>query len=134
MTATARETLPLLSETDVILARREVKTWATRIGFGLVDQTKLVTACSELARNTVVYGGGGTVTLEVVDNPPRHGLRLIFADEGPGIENLELALTDGYTSGGGMGLGLSGARRLSNEFEISTAPGHGTRVTIARWT
>ncbi|MBW8880982.1 MAG: anti-sigma regulatory factor [Asticcacaulis sp.] len=119
-------------ESDVVLARREVKTWATEIGFGLIDQTKLVTACSELARNTVVYGGGGTVTLEQMETTGRKGLRLTFEDRGPGIDDVELALTDGYTTGGGLGLGLSGARRLSNEFDLQTTP-EGTRVTIARW-
>lgn len=122
----------LIVESDVVLARREVKIRAAEIGFGLVDQTKLVTACSELARNTIVYGGGGTVTLEEVHTAARRGLRLVFEDRGPGIDDVELALTDGYTTGGGLGLGLSGARRLSNEFDLSTSP-EGTRVTIARW-
>ncbi|ESQ92901.1 hypothetical protein ABAC460_01250 [Asticcacaulis sp. AC460] len=123
----------LIVESDIVLVRREVKAWAVDIGFGLVDQTKLVTACSELARNTIIYGGGGSVTLEQIEDFPRRGLRLTFEDRGPGIANLDLALSDGYTTGGGMGLGLSGARRLSNEFDIVTAPGEGTRVTIARW-
>ena len=133
MTGIRTETIPLTTEADVVIARREVKTWATRIGFGLVDQTKLVTACSELARNTLVYGGGGNMTLDEIENFPKRGLRLTFIDQGPGIADIEQALTDGYTSGGGMGLGLSGAKRLSNEFEIESSPGHGTRVMIARW-
>ena len=133
MTGIRTETIPLTTEADVVIARREVKAWATRIGFGLVDQTKLVTACSELARNTLVYGGGGHVTLDEIENLSKRGLRLTFIDQGPGIADVEQALTDGYTSGGGMGLGLSGAKRLSNEFEIETAPGQGTRVMIARW-
>ena len=133
MTATRSETVALNTEADVVIARREVKAWAARIGFGLVDQTKLVTACSELARNTIVYGGGGTMRMEEVDIAPRRGLRLVFTDAGPGIADIGLAMTDGSTSGGGMGLGLSGAKRLSNEFDIVTAPGQGTQVTIARW-
>ncbi|WP_031236270.1 anti-sigma regulatory factor [Asticcacaulis sp. AC460] len=133
MTVRTPETLMLIVESDIVLVRREVKAWAVDIGFGLVDQTKLVTACSELARNTIIYGGGGSVTLEQIEDFPRRGLRLTFEDRGPGIANLDLALSDGYTTGGGMGLGLSGARRLSNEFDIVTAPGEGTRVTIARW-
>ncbi len=133
MTVRTPETLPLLTESDIILARKEVRTWAAEIGLGLVDVTKLVTACSELARNTVVYGGGGLLRLEHVENGARRGVRLTFEDKGPGIANLDLALTDGYTTGGGMGLGLSGAKRLCNEFDIVSAPGKGTRVTIARW-
>jgi serine/threonine-protein kinase RsbT len=133
MTVTKTESLPLAIEADIVIARREAKTWATQLGFGIVDQTKLVTACSELARNTLIYGGGGTLTLEALEVPPRRGLRLIFEDHGPGIADLDLALTDGYTSGSGMGLGLSGARRLCNEFDIVTAPGAGTKVTVARW-
>lgn len=132
MTMRAPETLMLIVESDVVVARREVKAWAGEIGFGLVDQTKLVTACSELARNTIVYGGGGTLTLQEIEMAAKRGLRLIFEDRGPGIDDIELALTDGYTTGGGLGLGLSGARRLSNEFDLVTTP-EGTRVTIARW-
>lgn len=133
MTVSRSETYPLASEADVVSARRETKAWATQLGFGIVDQTKLVTACSELARNTLIYGGGGSLTLQTVEVLPRRGLRMIFEDQGPGIADLDLALTDGYTSGGGMGLGLSGARRLCNEFDIVTAPGAGTKVTVARW-
>lgn len=127
------ETIPVRTESDVVVARQTVRSWAIAGGFSLVDQTKLVTAASELARNTVVYGGGGTLTLEALDHGGRRGLRLTFADQGPGIADLAAALTDGYTTGGGLGLGLSGARRLSNEFDIRSAPGDGTTVTIARW-
>jgi serine/threonine-protein kinase RsbT len=102
-------------------------------GLKLVDQTKIVTAASELARNTVIYGGGGTLLLETVSSGARKGVRLTFEDHGPGIADLELAMKDGYTTGGGLGLGLSGAKRLSNEFEISSKPGEGTRITITRW-
>ena len=107
--------------------------WRSELGFSLVDQTKIVTAASELARNTLVYGGGGEMRWEVLDDGIRQGLRLHFVDEGPGIPDIDLALTDGYTTGKGMGLGLSGAKRLVNEFEIDTAAGRGTRVTITRW-
>jgi serine/threonine-protein kinase RsbT len=133
MSVVRSEAVPVRAESDVVLVRQTVRAWATSLGFSLVDQTKLVTAASELARNTVVYGGGGTLTLEALEEGVRRGLRLRFADEGPGIADLALALTDGYTTGGGLGLGLSGARRLSNEFDIDSAPGRGTRVTIARW-
>jgi len=102
-------------------------------GFSLVDQTKLVTAASELARNTLEYGGGGEVTIEVLNDGARKGVRLTFTDRGPGIENIALALKDGYTTGNGLGLGLSGAKRLSNEFELQSKPGEGTRVAITRW-
>jgi serine/threonine-protein kinase RsbT len=118
---------------DVVRVRQEVRARAAEIGFGLVDQTKIVTAASELARNTLDYGGGGVVQIEVMQNGPRRGVRLIFEDEGPGIPDIELALTDGYTTGRGLGLGLSGSKRLSNEFEIRSVVGKGTRVSIARW-
>lgn len=127
------ETLELRCEQDIVLARQAVRRMTLKLGFGLVDQTKMVTAASELARNTVTYGQGGTMTAELLENAPRKGLRLTFADNGPGIADLALALTDGWTSGSGMGLGLSGAKRLVNEFDIDTAPGKGTRVTITRW-
>jgi serine/threonine-protein kinase RsbT len=110
-----------------------VREWAVAAGFSLVDQTKIVTAASELARNTLQYGGGGTLRIEAVTEGARRGLRLIFEDNGPGIANIELAMKDGYTTGNGLGLGLSGARRLSNEFKIDSEPGKGTRVTIVRW-
>lgn len=118
---------------DVVLVRQAVRAWAVAQGLGLVDQTKIVTAASELARNTVEYGGGGTVCLEAVENGARKGLRLTFEDQGPGIPDLTLALTDGYTSGKGMGLGLSGSKRLVNEFDIWSEVGKGTRVTVTRW-
>jgi serine/threonine-protein kinase RsbT len=127
------ETLPLNSQEDVVRARQVVREWAVKLGFNLVDQTKLVTATSELARNTVIYGGGGTMCLEALANGTHHGLRLTFEDQGPGIPDIELALKDGYTTGGGLGLGLGGAKRLMNEFEINSQPGRGTRVSIAKW-
>jgi serine/threonine-protein kinase RsbT len=113
--------------------RQRVRDWAVTLGFSLVDQTKLVTAASELARNTLVYGQGGTLLLEMVSNDSRRGLRLTFDDHGPGIPDVQLALKDGYTTGDGLGLGLSGARRLSHDFEIQSKAGEGTRVVIARW-
>ena len=118
---------------DIVLVRQSVRAWAVELGFSLVDQTKIVTAASELARNTVVYGGGGMVTLEALADGVRRGLRLSFEDEGPGIKDIEQAMKDGFTTGNGLGLGLSGAKRLSNEFDIVSALGQGTRVTIARW-
>jgi serine/threonine-protein kinase RsbT len=121
-----------LSE-DVVRVRQAVRALAIRIGLSLVDQTKVVTAASELARNTLEYGGGGTVTLERASNGARQGVRLTFEDQGPGIPDIELALKEGYTTGGGLGLGLSGAKRLSNEFDIWSKPGEGTRVSITRW-
>jgi serine/threonine-protein kinase RsbT len=133
MAVLRHETLEVRTQTDIVLVRQAVRQWAIAQGLGLVDQTKIVTAASELARNTVSYGGGGTVLLEALDEGIRKGLRLTFEDRGPGIANLELALTDGYTSGGGMGLGLSGSKRLVNEFDIWSQPGEGTRVTVARW-
>jgi serine/threonine-protein kinase RsbT len=127
------ETMPVESGADVVTVRQAVRAWAVAQGLGLVDQTKIITAASELARNTVDYGGGGTVVLEAVEHNGRKGLRLTFADEGPGIENVALALTDGYTTGKGIGLGLSGSRRLVNEFDLWSEPGRGTRVTVTRW-
>ena len=127
------ETLPLRADQDVVKVRQVVRAWTVELKFSLVDQTKFVTAASELARNTVDYGGGGEVRLESLQERGRSGLRLTFTDQGPGIPDLELALKDGYTSGGGMGLGLSGAKRLSNEFDIHSKVGEGTRVTITRW-
>lgn len=121
------------SDEDVVRVRQLVRTLAVAAKLSLVDQTKLVTAASELARNTLVYGGGGSVEVSVVDNGRRRGVRILFADTGPGIADLDLALTDGYTTGGGLGLGLSGARRLVDEFDIETAPGAGTRVTVTKW-
>lgn len=127
------ETLPLQTSEDIVRARQAVRTWAIEAGFSLVDQTKIVTAASELARNTIDYGGGGHVVFELLNETGKRGVRLTFEDQGPGIPNIELALTDGWTSGGGLGLGLSGARRLSNEFSIESTPGKGTRIVIARW-
>jgi serine/threonine-protein kinase RsbT len=118
---------------DVVAVRQAVRQRAIDLGFNLVDQTKIVTAASELARNAVQYGGGGTVTIEGLQEGARKGLRLTFEDRGPGIANVELAMKDGYTTGSGLGLGLSGAKRLSNEFLIDSQPGKGTRVTIIRW-
>jgi serine/threonine-protein kinase RsbT len=123
----------LHSGEDVVHVRQITRAWAIEIGFRLVDQTKLVTAASELARNAIDHGGGGTVLFESLNDGARRGLRLTFEDSGPGIEDIDRALRDGYTTGGGLGLGLGGARRLVNEFEISSAPGKGTRVTITRW-
>jgi len=128
------ESLPVHSTADVVLVRRLTREWSTSMGFSLVDQTKLVTAASELARNMVVHGGGsGTVMLEALNSETRRGLRLTFEDSGPGIADIELAMKDGQSSNGGLGLGLGGSRRLVNEFQISSRPGEGTRVCITRW-
>jgi serine/threonine-protein kinase RsbT len=127
------ETIAVRVAPEVVGVRHQVRKWAVELGFSLVEQTKIVTAASELARNMVDYGGGGTLTLEWLDDGLRRGLRLIFADHGPGIPDLDAALRDGFTTGSGMGLGLGGAKRLSNEFEIKTAPGEGTRIAITRW-
>jgi len=127
------ETLPIRKSEDVVIVRQHVRTMAVEAGLKLVDQTKVITAASELARNTVIYGGGGTLLLETVSSGSRKGVRLTFEDHGPGIADLELAMKDGYTTGGGLGLGLSGAKRLSNEFEIFSKVGEGTRITITRW-
>lgn len=133
MSAADTGSLPLRSEQDIVVARQAVRQVAQRLRFSLVDQTKMVTAASELARNALVYGGGGDMHWSVVRNGPRTGLRLEFVDEGPGIADLALALTDGWSSGSGLGLGLTGTRRLVNEFDLDSAPGRGTRVTITRW-
>jgi serine/threonine-protein kinase RsbT len=127
------ETLSIKSSEDVVRVRQVARELAVAQGLSLVDQTKIVTAASELARNTLDHGGGGTVRLEAISKEARKGLRLIFEDQGPGIPDIDLALKDGYTTGGGLGLGLSGAKRLSNEFEIFSRVGEGTRVTITRW-
>jgi len=127
-------TLPVRSGEDVVKVRQAVRSVAMDLGFSLVDQTKVITAASELARNTLTYGGGGEVRIERLQGgPKRAGVRLTFEDRGPGIANIELALTDGYTTGTGLGLGLNGARKLSHEFDIWSQPGVGTRVTITRW-
>ena len=127
------ETLPVKTSADIVLVRQVARTWASEIGLGLVDLTKLVTAASELARNTLDHGRGGNVRFEMLNDGPRRGIRLIFEDQGPGIANIELAMKDGYTTGSGLGLGLSGSRRLVNDFEISSKVGEGTRVAITRW-
>ncbi len=125
--------ITVASDQDVVRVRQLVRTIAVSVKLSLVDQTKLVTAASELARNTLVYGGGGTVEVSQVENGRRRGIRIVFTDSGPGIANLDLALTDGYTTGGGLGLGLSGARRLVDEFDIDTEVGRGTCVTVTKW-
>jgi serine/threonine-protein kinase RsbT len=129
----ATNVLPLKTDEDVVRLRKQVREDLVSLGFSLIDQTKMVTAASELARNTLRYGGGGEAHIDQLTNDGRHGLSLSFVDQGPGIEDIGLALTDGYTSGGGLGLGLSGAKRLADEFAIDTAPGRGTTVTIAKW-
>jgi serine/threonine-protein kinase RsbT len=133
MAAETTETLEIRSSADMVAVRQATRTLAERVGFSLVDQTKLVTAASELARNTIIYGGGGSVRLDLVENGVRRGVRLTFEDQGPGIPDIQQALKDGFTSGQGLGLGLGGARRLVNDFTIDSAPGTGTRVMIARW-
>jgi serine/threonine-protein kinase RsbT len=127
------EVHPISSSDDVVRVRQLARSWASELKFGLVDQTKLVTATSELARNTLEHGGGGNMTIEIVENGARRGIKLKFVDHGPGIPNVELALRDGFTTGNGMGLGLSGSKRLVNEFDIESEPGRGTTVTIIRW-
>ena len=126
-------TLPLRTEEDIVASRQKVRALAQQLKFSLVDQTKMITAASELSRNTVVHGGGGRMRWELLDEGMRRGLRLHFEDEGPGIADVKLALTDGWTSGSGMGLGLPGSKRLVHEFDIASAPGAGTRVSITRW-
>lgn len=133
ISVTAKGTLPLKNEHDIVMGRQAVRRLAQEQGFSLVDQTKLVTAASELARNALIYGGGGELRWETLVNGVKRGIRLVFEDQGPGIADLEKALTDGWSSGSGLGLGLTGARRLVNEFELETRVGVGTRVTIARW-
>jgi serine/threonine-protein kinase RsbT len=127
------ESLPIRTSDDVVRVRQAARGHAVAAGFSLIDQTKIVTAASEIARNTLDYGGGGEVRIEWLHNGARHGVRLTFTDEGPGIADLTLALTDGYTTGKGLGLGLGGAKRLSSEFAIDSKPGRGTKVTFARW-
>ncbi|MGZ8288219.1 MAG: ATP-binding protein [Telluria sp.] len=124
---------PLITDEDVVRVRKLVRDQLVALGFSLIDQTKMVTAASELARNTLRYGGGGHAELASLNNLGKRGLSVSFVDQGPGIADLAMALTDGYTTGGGMGLGLSGARRLADEFDIESAPGQGTRVTIKKW-
>jgi serine/threonine-protein kinase RsbT len=133
MVLLSADSLALERNEQIVLVRQTVRERAIELGFSLVDQTKIVTAASELARNTIQHGGGGAVLIESVNDGARRGLRLTFEDHGPGIPDVELAMKDGYTTAGGLGLGLSGAKRLSNEFTIDSVPGHGTRVVIARW-
>jgi serine/threonine-protein kinase RsbT len=130
---TERTALPLRSDEDVVALRKHVRERAVAIALSLVDQTKLVTAASELARNTLKYGGGGTVYLDALGDGFRKGVGLIFVDNGPGIPDLELALRDGYTTGGGLGLGLGGSKRLVDEFDIDSRPGEGTAVSVVKW-
>jgi serine/threonine-protein kinase RsbT len=129
----ATGSVPLRSEEDIVFSRQKVRALTQQLKFSLVDQTKMVTAASELSRNTLVHGGGGDMRWELVEDGVRRGLRLHFEDQGPGIPDTRLALTDGWTSGGGMGLGLPGSKRLVHEFELQSAPGQGTRVSITRW-
>lgn len=133
MTTPPSDVLQIRTSDDVVFVRQQVRARAIQAGLGLVDQTKVVTAASELARNTLDYGGGGTVILTSINDGLRHGVQLVFEDHGPGIADIQLALKDGYTTGTGMGLGLGGAKRLSSKFSIESAVGAGTRVTIARW-
>jgi serine/threonine-protein kinase RsbT len=133
MSVIGSESLPIRSDSEVVMVRQRVRAWSVQQGFSLIEQTKMVTAASELARNVLVHGGGGTVLIEVLNDGLRKGLKLAFQDEGPGIPDVSLAMRDGYTTGGGLGLGLSGAKRLSTDFEIESVVGKGTRVTIARW-
>jgi serine/threonine-protein kinase RsbT len=133
MTSQTADLLPLKTSEHIVLVRQAVRQRAVELGFSLVDQTKIVTAASELARNTLLHGGGGQAVIEIVSDGNRRGLRLVFEDKGPGIADIQLAMKDGYSTGGGLGLGLSGAKRLSNEFAISSTPGGGTTVVITRW-
>ncbi len=130
---TARQTMPVRTDEDVVAVRRHVRERAVGIALSLVDQTKLVTAASELARNTIKYGGGGDVYLDALDDGLRKGVGLVFVDSGPGIPDIQMALRDGYTTGGGLGLGLSGSKRLADEFMIETRVGEGTAVSIVKW-
>ena len=132
MAVISTESVPVKTEPDVVAVRRRVREVCTQLGFSLVDQTKVVTAASELARNTIIYGGGGVMQMQTL-NGPRSGLRLSFEDNGPGIADIELALRDGFTTGSGLGLGLGGAKRLVSDFEIISRAGEGTKVTITRW-
>ena len=133
MSVARADRMPLRGEDDIVFARQAVRRMTQELGFSLVDQTKMVTAASELARNAVVYGGGGCMEWEMLLDNGRKGLRLVFADDGPGIADVTLAMKDGWSSGGGLGMGLAGAKRLVNQFDIQSAPGQGTRVTITRW-
>jgi serine/threonine-protein kinase RsbT len=132
MAVVSTETLPVVSEPDIVTVRRRVRETAAQLGFSLVEQTKFVTAASELARNTLIHGKGGEMELATL-NGPRSGIRLVFQDKGPGIQDIDLALRDGFTTGSGLGLGLGGAKRLVNEFEVVSRFGEGTKVTVIRW-
>ncbi len=133
MKSLKRDVQPIKNSSDVVLARQKVRQWALDLRFTLVEQTKLVTAASELARNTLDHGRGGQMTIELVENGSRQGLKLVFEDKGPGIPDIAAALRDGFTTGGGMGLGLGGSKRLVNEFQVESNVGEGTRVTAVRW-
>ena len=133
MAAAREETIGVHSDEDVVRARQVVRKWAVDLGFRLIDQTKIVTAASELARNTLIHGGGGTMRLASLEQNGRRGLQLTFEDKGPGIPDVAQAMVNGFTTGSGLGLGLGGAKRLSNDFAIISSPGEGTRVVITRW-
>lgn len=133
MSVLKNDLLPVRAPNDVVVVRQHVRALAIELGFSLVDQTKMVTAASELARNTLLHGGGGTARIEVVAANARRGLKMTFEDRGKGIPDIELALRDGYSTGSGLGLGLSGTRRLMNEFDLESKPGEGTRVSATRW-
>lgn len=133
MVVARAELLPVRTESEVVLVRQQVRAWCVELKFSLVDQTKMVTAASELARNTLIHGRGGTVDLQIVEDADRRGIKLVFEDKGPGIADIDLAMKDGYTTGSGMGLGLGGSKRLVHDFEIQSRAGEGTRVTIIRW-
>ena len=133
MSVLTNDLMPVRTPNDVVLVRQHVRALAIELGFSLVDQTKMVTAASELARNTLAHGGGGTARIEVVAAHGRRGIKMTFEDRGKGIADLGLAMRDGYSTGGGLGLGLSGTRRLMNEFELESKPGEGTRVSAVRW-
>jgi serine/threonine-protein kinase RsbT len=127
------ERLPIRTSEDIVAVRQYVRRVAVELGFSLIDQTKVVTAASEVARNTLIYGKGGWATVDVVERGGRRGVRAVFEDRGPGIPDIERAFQDGFTTGGGLGLGLGGAKRLSNDFEVQSTPGEGTRVMMTRW-
>jgi serine/threonine-protein kinase RsbT len=133
LTVEKQSELPLRAQEDVVAARQFVRAWAVELGLTLVDQTKIITAASELARNAVIHGGGGLIRLEMLRDTGRRGVRLTFEDKGPGIKDIEQAMSDGYTTGNGLGLGLGGSKRLSHEFAIKSAPGEGTQISIIRW-
>ncbi len=133
MAVIREQVFPVKEEEDIVRVRHWVRDWAGTARFSLVDQTKLVTAASELARNMVVYGGGGEMRLQLLNEGIRTGVRVVFADQGPGIPDIEMAMRDGFTTGSGLGLGLGGAKRLVNNFELHSKPGEGTTVSITRW-